>query len=298
MTISGLTDTNMTVGTVDYAAPEQLMGERLDGRADQYSLAATAYHLLTGTRAFDDSNAAVVISRHLNTEPPSSRRHATRTRGARPVLAAALAKDPDDRFATCSDFARALAATGVRNAQCRRPQRQPRRRRSNDRAKSQVAPKRNRASSPLSPGWYPDPSGTGLERCTGTAEDGALRRCRRAGRPDPTSPGTSGRSSVAIAAVVSARGRGCSDHRSGAVFASEPATMTARRPSASTSAASRPSPRSRQPTAEAHCLGVAARPSASTDYRCTAASASVATTSAVLERDSSSAPATRVAPAA
>jgi serine/threonine protein kinase len=45
--ISGLTTTNMTVGTVAYSAPEQLMGEQLDGRADQYALAATAYHLLT-----------------------------------------------------------------------------------------------------------------------------------------------------------------------------------------------------------------------------------------------------------
>ena len=38
--ISGLTTTNMTVGTVAYAAPEQLMGEEIDGRADQYALAA------------------------------------------------------------------------------------------------------------------------------------------------------------------------------------------------------------------------------------------------------------------
>ena len=46
--ISGLTTTNMTVGTVAYSAPEQLMGEDIDGRADQYALAATTYHLLTG----------------------------------------------------------------------------------------------------------------------------------------------------------------------------------------------------------------------------------------------------------
>jgi serine/threonine-protein kinase len=52
----------MTVGTVNYAAPEQLMGERIDGRADQYALAATAY-LLAGRPLFDNSNAAVVISR-------------------------------------------------------------------------------------------------------------------------------------------------------------------------------------------------------------------------------------------
>lgn len=49
---SGLTATNMTVGTVSYAAPEQLMGNELDGRADQYALAATAFHLLTGSRPF------------------------------------------------------------------------------------------------------------------------------------------------------------------------------------------------------------------------------------------------------
>ena len=46
--VNGLTDTNVTLGTVDYAAPEQLMGAQIDGRADQYGLAATAYHLLTG----------------------------------------------------------------------------------------------------------------------------------------------------------------------------------------------------------------------------------------------------------
>jgi serine/threonine-protein kinase len=50
--VSGLITTNMTVGTVAYSAPEQLMGEPLDGRADQYALAATAYHLLTGAQLF------------------------------------------------------------------------------------------------------------------------------------------------------------------------------------------------------------------------------------------------------
>lgn len=68
---NGLTTTNTTVGgTVAYAAPEQLMGEHMDGRADQYALAATAYHLLCGAQLFPHSNPAVVISRHLNTTPP------------------------------------------------------------------------------------------------------------------------------------------------------------------------------------------------------------------------------------
>jgi len=43
---------NMTVRTVAYSAPEQLMGLDIDGRADQYALAATAFHLLTGSQLF------------------------------------------------------------------------------------------------------------------------------------------------------------------------------------------------------------------------------------------------------
>src|SRR5271168_1878796 len=52
----GLTATNMTVGTVKYSAPEQLMGAQSDGRADQYALAATAFHLLSGSAPFVNTN--------------------------------------------------------------------------------------------------------------------------------------------------------------------------------------------------------------------------------------------------
>ena len=107
--ISGLTATNMTVGTVSYAAPEQLMGERLDGRADQYALAATAFHLLTGSPPFQHSNPAVVISQHLSAAPPAIGEQRPELAGLDPVLAKALAKAPADRFERCADFARALA---------------------------------------------------------------------------------------------------------------------------------------------------------------------------------------------
>jgi serine/threonine protein kinase, bacterial len=107
--ISGLTATNMTVGTVSYAAPEQLMGERLDGRADQYALAATAFHLLTGSPPFQHSNPAVVISQHLSKAPPAIGDQRPELAGLDPVLAKALAKSPADRFERCADFARALA---------------------------------------------------------------------------------------------------------------------------------------------------------------------------------------------
>lgn len=107
---SRLTATNMTLGTISYAAPEQLAGENIDGRADQYALAGTAYHLLAGTAPFDDPSPAVVIARHLHAPvPPIS--------SARPdladldaVFATALAKDPSQRFPTCQDFAAAVRA--------------------------------------------------------------------------------------------------------------------------------------------------------------------------------------------
>ncbi|OBI18303.1 hypothetical protein A5712_00330 [Mycobacterium sp. E2327] len=107
--ISGLTVTNMTVGTVAYSAPEQLLGEEIDGRADQYALAATAYHLLTGSQLFPHSNPAVVISHQLNTPPPALADSKRELADLDQVLSVALAKDPGDRFPRCSDFARALA---------------------------------------------------------------------------------------------------------------------------------------------------------------------------------------------
>lgn len=106
---SNLTGTNMTVGTVVYAAPEQLCGDSVDGRADQYALAATAYQLLTGAPPFQHSNPAVVISQHLTAKPPAIGDRKPELAGLGPVFDRALAKSPDDRFANCVGFAHALA---------------------------------------------------------------------------------------------------------------------------------------------------------------------------------------------
>lgn len=106
---SKLTGTNMTVGTVSYAAPEQLTGEVIDGRADQYALAATAYQLLTGAPPFKHSNPAVVISAHLTSAPPPIGTKRPELDSMGPAFDKALAKTPDERFTRCLDFAGALA---------------------------------------------------------------------------------------------------------------------------------------------------------------------------------------------
>lgn len=119
--VSGLTQTNMTVGTVAYTAPEQLRGESIDGRADQYSLAATAYQLLTGTTPFPSSNPAAVIGSHLTVPPPPLTQSRPDLARLDPVLALALAKKPEDRFRHCADFARALSEQADRTADPAQP---------------------------------------------------------------------------------------------------------------------------------------------------------------------------------
>lgn len=78
-----------------------------------YAPAAAAYHLLTGSQLFPHSNPAVVISRHLNVPPPSLAARRAELARLDPVLAAALAKNPADRFPRCMDFAQAFTETAV-----------------------------------------------------------------------------------------------------------------------------------------------------------------------------------------
>lgn len=108
---AGLTATNFTLGTLAYAAPEQLMGQPIDGRADQYALAATAYHLITGQPLYSDTNPVAVISQHLTAPPPPPSSVRTELAPFDAVFARALAKQPQDRFPRCQDFAHALTAT-------------------------------------------------------------------------------------------------------------------------------------------------------------------------------------------
>ena len=114
--VSNLTDANVAMGTISYVAPEQLLGKPLDGRADQYALAATTFHLLTGAPPFHDSNRAVVVSHHLSTPPPRISERRPDLAHLDAVLARALAKDPNERYPNCVDFARALTQGSRRDA--------------------------------------------------------------------------------------------------------------------------------------------------------------------------------------
>jgi serine/threonine-protein kinase len=106
--ISGLTATNMMVGTTAYSPPEQLRGADIDGRADEYALGCTAFHLLTGSAPFHHSNPAVVISQHLSEPPPRIGDQRPELAEFDAVVAKALAKNPDDRYPSCSDFGAAF----------------------------------------------------------------------------------------------------------------------------------------------------------------------------------------------
>jgi serine/threonine protein kinase len=107
----GLTGEGMFVGTPYYVAPEQIAGGRVDGRADQYSLACAAFELLSGAPPFQGDNPMAVIHAQAFDQPPSltSLRPGLPS-AVDPVLARALAKAPAERYPTCQDFAESLRA--------------------------------------------------------------------------------------------------------------------------------------------------------------------------------------------
>jgi len=99
------------VGTLKYMAPEQVQGQKVDPRADLFSVGVVLYQLLTDKRPFDGDNDFTIIHQILGTDPPppsaiNPRLPATLDS----VLARALAKSADERFASARDFALALQA--------------------------------------------------------------------------------------------------------------------------------------------------------------------------------------------
>ncbi|WP_117427253.1 serine/threonine-protein kinase [Mycobacterium marinum] len=106
---SAITAPNVTVDMTAYCAPEQLGRADIDGRADQYALAATAFHLLTGAPPYQHADSAAVISQHLSAPLPTLSDRRPELAPLDPVFASALAKHPNERYWRCRDFAQALS---------------------------------------------------------------------------------------------------------------------------------------------------------------------------------------------
>jgi serine/threonine protein kinase len=105
----GLTLTGQFMGTLDYMAPEQIEGKTVDGRADLYALACTAFELLTGTPPFRRDHDLALLWAQVSEPPPRpSPRRAGLPAAVDDVLLRALAKQPDQRQASCLEFAAEL----------------------------------------------------------------------------------------------------------------------------------------------------------------------------------------------
>ena len=97
------------VGTLKYMSPEQVQGQKIDSRADLFSVGVVLYQLLTDKRPFDGENDFSIIHQIIgHTPPPPSSFNARLPPEIDAVVARALAKDREQRFATARDFAAAL----------------------------------------------------------------------------------------------------------------------------------------------------------------------------------------------
>ena len=110
--IRRLTQAGTFVGSIAYAAPEQISGERTDHRVDVYALGCVLCECLTGEVPFPHERLADVMTAHLSEPPPavSSRVHGLPL-ALDPVIARALAKDPGARYDTCLELIEAIADT-------------------------------------------------------------------------------------------------------------------------------------------------------------------------------------------
>lgn len=98
-------------GTPRYMSPEQAGGRALDPRSDLYSVGIMLYELIAGHPPFVDSDAVVVMARHIRDKPELLSRAAPLRKippSLDAVVSRALAKSPDERFQTAEEFERAL----------------------------------------------------------------------------------------------------------------------------------------------------------------------------------------------
>jgi hypothetical protein len=108
---SGMTQTGVVVGTIDYMAPEQVAGAPVDGRVDIYSLGCVLWEALTGRVPYQRDSAVAKMYAHMH-EPPPSLADAMPGLPAElgAVVARAMAKEPDERYLSAGDLGEAALA--------------------------------------------------------------------------------------------------------------------------------------------------------------------------------------------
>ena len=120
-----------TVGTLGYMAPEQIRGEAVDGRADQFSLGIVAYQLFTGKMPFEADTWIALSYKIIHDPPPQlTNQNNAVTPSMQMTLERAIAKAPADRFPSCSAFVDALSSGAPVTAKSKvtassRPRRNP-----------------------------------------------------------------------------------------------------------------------------------------------------------------------------
>ena len=106
ITSSQMTQTGTVMGTPSYMSPEQVRGESIDGRSDQFSLAVMAYELVTGCKPFIGDGLTDVIFKIVSEKPePPSAINTTLPAELDKIILKGLAKRPDERFQDCHAFA-------------------------------------------------------------------------------------------------------------------------------------------------------------------------------------------------
>ena len=108
---AGLTGSGQFMGTAEYAAPEQINGRPVNGKADQYALACVAFEALTGAAPYARPEPMAVLWAHLSEPAPSlAMRRPDLPGGVDRIMARALAKEPHHRYESCLEFIDELRA--------------------------------------------------------------------------------------------------------------------------------------------------------------------------------------------
>lgn len=104
-----VTQTGHAVGSPSYMSPEQVQGMAVDGRSDMFSLGVLFYEMLTQRRPFEGESLTTVIFKIIKDTPPSpSQINKTVPPAIDDIIAKMTAKDPDSRYPSCADVARAV----------------------------------------------------------------------------------------------------------------------------------------------------------------------------------------------